>query len=78
MAQPTTITAYPDGPLLVRGPVELLDERGRPVQRRRRVVALCVCERSSIAPFCDGSHKAGRRPGAGRSRRTEGPGTEQE
>lgn len=63
-AQPTTITAYPDGPLVVRGPVELLDELGAPVPRRRRVVALCRCGRSTIAPFCDGTHKVGRPPGS--------------
>lgn len=58
---PATVTAYPDGPLVVRGPVELVDESGRPLERRRRTVALCRCGRTSIAPFCDGSHKAGSR-----------------
>ncbi|MFC5997608.1 CDGSH iron-sulfur domain-containing protein [Quadrisphaera sp. GCM10027208] len=60
----TTITAYPDGPLIVRGAVELLDEYGEPVPQRRRVMALCRCGRSTIAPFCDGTHKVGRRPRA--------------
>ncbi len=52
-----TITAYPDGPLLVRGEVELLDADGQPVPRRRRTVALCRCGLSAIKPFCDGTHK---------------------
>ncbi|MFP5334411.1 MAG: CDGSH iron-sulfur domain-containing protein [Actinomycetes bacterium] len=61
----TTITVYPDGPLVLRGPAALLDEEGRPVQRRRRTVALCRCGRSGITPFCDGSHKAGGRSRGG-------------
>ena len=55
--EPTTITAYPDGPLIVRGPIELVDEHGDPVERRRRTVALCRCGASAIRPFCDGSHR---------------------
>lgn len=54
---PTTITACPDGPLIVRGPIELVDEHGDPVERRRRTVALCRCGASAIRPFCDGSHR---------------------
>lgn len=53
-----TITAYPDGPLLVRGAVELLDDDGAPIAQRRRTVALCRCGLSTIKPFCDGTHKA--------------------
>lgn len=55
--EPITITAYPDGPLIVRGPIELVDEHGDPVERRRRTVALCRCGASAIRPFCDGSHR---------------------
>lgn len=55
--EPTTITACPDGPLIVRGPIELVDEHGDPVERRRRTVALCRCGASAIRPFCDGSHR---------------------
>ena len=53
----TTITACPDGPLIVRGPIQLVDERGDPVERRRRTIALCRCGASGIRPFCDGSHR---------------------
>lgn len=56
--QPVTIEACPNGPLLVRGDVELVDGQGDPIERRRRTVALCRCGSSAIAPFCDGSHKA--------------------
>jgi CDGSH-type Zn-finger protein len=53
-----TITPYPDGPLLVRGDVDLRTPEGEPVQRNRRTVALCRCGLSAIKPFCDGTHKA--------------------
>lgn len=53
----TTITACPNGPLIVRGPIELVDEQGNPVERHRRTIALCRCGASGIRPFCDGSHR---------------------
>jgi CDGSH-type Zn-finger protein len=46
-----------DGPLLVRGPIRLVDERGDEVPVRRRVNAICRCGRSATQPFCDGTHK---------------------
>jgi CDGSH-type Zn-finger protein len=46
-----------DGPMLVRGPIRLLDERGDEVPIRRRVNAICRCGRSATQPFCDGTHK---------------------
>ena len=54
-----TITAYPDGPFLLRGDFELRDADGTVTATERRTVALCRCGRSSIKPFCDGTHKAG-------------------
>lgn len=54
---PGSIVACPDGPLLVRGDVEVLDADGRPVDKGRRTVALCRCGGSSIKPWCDGTHK---------------------
>ncbi|WP_241986867.1 CDGSH iron-sulfur domain-containing protein [Cryobacterium fucosi] len=53
---PATITACPDGPLLVRGDVEIMAP-GRRVPRTRRTVALCRCGVSMIKPYCDGTHK---------------------
>ncbi|WP_158863058.1 CDGSH iron-sulfur domain-containing protein [Leifsonia sp. AG29] len=53
-----TIVACPDGPLLVRGRVELTRPDGTPIEQRRRTVALCRCGLSMIKPFCDGSHKS--------------------
>lgn len=52
-----TVTAYPNGPIVVRGDVEIL-MAGVPVERSRRTVALCRCGGSMIKPFCDGTHKA--------------------
>ncbi len=52
-----SITPYPNGPLLLRGDVELRTADGEPVERKRRTVALCRCGLSSIKPFCDGTHK---------------------
>ncbi|MBI9114712.1 CDGSH iron-sulfur domain-containing protein [Sanguibacter sp. YZGR15] len=56
-ASSTTITLCPDGPLLVRGDVELFDADGERVEPRRSTVALCRCGASAIKPFCDGTHK---------------------
>jgi CDGSH-type Zn-finger protein len=54
----TTIAAYREGPLLVRGPMRLIDEDGDEIEVRRRVVPLCRCGRSRQKPLCDGSHAA--------------------
>ncbi|MEV4728044.1 MULTISPECIES: CDGSH iron-sulfur domain-containing protein [Micromonospora] len=53
-----TITAYPDGPLLVRGDFALVTPDGRAIETRRGAVALCRCGRSGRKPFCDGTHRA--------------------
>ena len=55
---PASIVACPDGPILVRGDVAIVDDAGRPVPRRRETVALCRCGASTIKPYCDGTHKA--------------------
>ena len=51
------ITPYRDGPLLVRGPFELVDSEGRRIETQRSTVALCRCGKSRIRPLCDGTHK---------------------
>jgi CDGSH-type Zn-finger protein len=53
----TVITAYPNGPLVVRGAAQILDADGQPIERHRRTVALCRCGVSAIKPWCDGTHK---------------------
>ena len=55
--RPARITACPDGPLLVRGDVEIVDAEGNEVPRHRATVALCRCGVSTIKPYCDGTHK---------------------
>jgi CDGSH-type Zn-finger protein len=55
-----TIAAYENGPFLVRGPIEILDEHGHAVETHRGTIALCRCGHSSIRPLCDGSHAAPR------------------
>jgi CDGSH-type Zn-finger protein len=52
-----TVIACPNGPLLVRGAVALVDTDGNPIDRHRRTVALCRCGASNVKPFCDGTHK---------------------
>ncbi|ONI61031.1 iron-binding protein [Leifsonia sp. ALI-44-B] len=54
---PTQIFACPNGPLLVRGPIDLVDGDGEPITQKRKTVALCRCGVSAIKPFCDGTHK---------------------
>lgn len=56
-ARAVSITACPDGPLLVRGDLALFDENGVPIEPNRRTFALCRCGASAVRPFCDGSHK---------------------
>lgn len=68
-SEPTTVTAYPDGPLILRGPATILGEDGEPLERRRATVALCRCGLSTLAPLCDGAHKAARRAEARRAAR---------
>lgn len=54
---PVTITAYPNGPLIVRGPVTFTDENGDTIAQPRRTAALCRCGVSAIKPWCDGTHR---------------------
>jgi CDGSH-type Zn-finger protein len=53
-----TITAYQDGPYLVRGSFQMLDQEGRDIVLHRRTIALCRCGKSRLRPFCDGTHRA--------------------
>jgi len=55
------ITPYPSGPYLVRGSYRITDLEGNEIDLPRRTVALCRCGLTGSGPWCDGSHKAGRR-----------------
>lgn len=51
----TSVTAVPDGPLLVRGDLRLdLGDTGMMTETR---AALCRCGYSANKSFCDGSHE---------------------
>ncbi len=54
----TTIRVRPNGPLLVEGPVTIVDAEGNafPLNPDKPAVALCRCGQSSRRPFCDGTH----------------------
>ena len=51
------LTVCTDGPILVRGPVDLVGADGRVIPRNRATIALCRCGLSRIKPLCDGTHK---------------------
>ncbi|HEY3527561.1 MAG TPA: CDGSH iron-sulfur domain-containing protein [Nocardioides sp.] len=57
MSRQLRIRVCPDGPVLVRGAEAVVDERGEQHTVTRPVVALCVCGRSSLTPWCDGTHQ---------------------
>jgi uncharacterized Fe-S cluster protein YjdI/CDGSH-type Zn-finger protein len=46
-----------NGPLLMRGDVEIVDDAGELIRRDTRV-AVCRCGKSRHQPFCDNSHRA--------------------
>ncbi len=46
-----------DGPALVRGARVVRDQEGNEHEVQRPLVALCMCGRSGIRPWCDGTHK---------------------
>jgi uncharacterized Fe-S cluster protein YjdI len=51
----TAVTIMPDGPLFVRGDLELRRADGTVLGAETRV-ALCRCGHSQNKPFCDNSH----------------------
>lgn len=53
------IRMRPNGPLVVEGPVELVDSEGGAfsISPDKPAIALCRCGESKNRPFCDGSHK---------------------
>lgn len=53
---PTTITVTATGPYLVKGSVEIINDKGE-VMVKKESYALCRCGHSKNKPFCDGAHK---------------------
>ncbi|HEY3368306.1 MAG TPA: CDGSH iron-sulfur domain-containing protein [Symbiobacteriaceae bacterium] len=55
----TVIKVLDKGPLLVTGPVEVVDAEGNKFETKAQF-GLCRCGQSKNRPFCDGMHqKAG-------------------
>ncbi len=54
--EPTTVVPWPNGPLFVRGELEVNDRHGETFLAGPRA-ALCRCGHSANQPFCDLSHK---------------------
>lgn len=52
---PTTVIPWPNGPLYVRGDVEVSDRHGNLFRTGTRMT-LCRCGHSRNQPFCDMSH----------------------
>lgn len=51
------IVLCPGGPMLVRGRTVVQDEDGTEYTTTRPVSAICRCGKSSLRPWCDGTHK---------------------
>lgn len=52
----TTVEPLPNGPLLVRGRLRIVDADGHLIREDTRL-AFCRCGASANKPFCDGSHR---------------------
>lgn len=55
-----TIRLRDNGPLVVQGPVKIIDADGNEftINPDKPAVALCRCGQTSKRPFCDGAHNA--------------------
>lgn len=54
---PTTMVPIHDGPLLVRGDLQVVDPETGGVIAEETRLALCRCGKSENEPFCDNSHR---------------------
>lgn len=52
-----TIQTLKNGPLIVKGEIQLQDATGRTIPVKEPTVALCRCGHSANKPFCDGAHQ---------------------
>ena len=53
-----TIRIRDNGPILVEGPVTVIDSEGQAFEvKPDKPVALCRCGASVNKPFCDGAHR---------------------
>jgi CDGSH-type Zn-finger protein len=58
-SEPVVIRCRENGPLVVRGPVTVVDHLGNAftIPPGKDQIALCRCGHSAGKPFCDGSHR---------------------
>jgi CDGSH-type Zn-finger protein len=52
-----TVKLLTDGPLQVKGEVEVVDAQGNVLPAKSGDIFLCRCGQSGNKPFCDGTHK---------------------
>jgi CDGSH-type Zn-finger protein len=59
MAEEVIIRCRENGPLVVTGPVQIIDHLGNAftIPAGKPSIALCRCGQSKNKPFCDGSHR---------------------
>jgi len=59
MSEPLVIRCRENGPLVIKGPVKVVDHLGNAfvIPEGKEAVALCRCGESKSKPFCDGSHR---------------------
>jgi hypothetical protein len=60
-ADDVSVRACPGGPWLVRGAAAVRTPDGTDHATTRPVVAVCACDKTQRAPWCDGTHKVLRR-----------------
>ncbi len=60
MGERVTIRCRENGPLVILGPVTIVDHLGNEftVPAGKENLALCRCGQSKNKPFCDGSHRS--------------------
>jgi uncharacterized Fe-S cluster protein YjdI len=52
----TEVKAMKNGPLLIKGPVKIIDSEGKDV-KSMKITSLCRCGSSYSMPYCDGTHR---------------------
>ena len=52
------VQIFDNGPILVKGAVDLLDGQGNSYQKKDEYY-LCRCNSTDNKPFCDGKHQGG-------------------
>ncbi len=59
MSEAVVIRCRENGPLVIKGPVTIMDHLGNvfPIPAGKETIALCRCGQSQKKPFCDGMHR---------------------